>query len=174
MIRGACTVEVCWVPVHKLINLLNLNIILCPIYQLLLILFILCQSKLQGKAWPSTGCRVEIVAVFVSHWSQRSISYREFSTADGAYTKYTSFETWTWRMMDVYEELRGYSDQPGRRQMRPHEDSSEKQRKQQQKHQEQGGQKKPKTWCTSRRLVKGGRNLYTHWKNRKSSNLLGF
>ena len=45
-------------------------------------------------------------------------------------------------MMDVYEELRGYSVQPGRRQMRPHEDSSEKQRKQQQKHQEQGGPKK--------------------------------
>ena len=44
--------------------------------------------------------------------------------------------------MDVYEELRGYSVQPGRRQMRPYEDSSEKQRKQQQKHHEQGGQKK--------------------------------
>ena len=23
-------------------------------------------------------------------------------------------------------------------------------------------------------IVKGGRNLYTHWKNRKSSNLFGF
>ena len=95
---------------------------------------------------------------------------RIFSTTDGEYTKYTSFETRTRRMMDDYEELEDIQFTQAEHKcahMRllvknnVNNNSNTKNR-----------EGDPKNMKHIQKTLKGGRNLYTHWKIFQSVRIL--